>query len=456
MRWWRNAVLLLVFLGVPLHDGRGFPLSGDQTVLPPGTELNEDALERPREVFRSEAAGGVNPYIVNLGDLAFNSNLILGGPARRAGMSCGTCHINGAGNAKFYMPGHSSKPGTFDTTGPLFNPNAHNKLQDAVRIPSLRGARLLAPYGHDGRTSSLRDFVRTVIVTEFDGPEPSLPVLDAIVAYIEAIDFLPNSKLTETGHLKAEASAAAHRGEALFFKPFPNDPQLSCAKCHDPSGGFVDHHQHNVGSGGLFKTPTLMNANFNGPYFHDGRYDSYAQVVAHFDRVYQLGLSPEDHADLVAYLQAVGDGEQPFETDPLAMQLKELSEFTGVLGTAITAQDKAAIALAVHTIGGELRELAEQFPGLKDTSIKEGAAQRLSARAELKSLVLMVRQVGVLSSAGSFDEAANLFQDYRQLTLQTVPLVLHMARQWSLFNPDVHKAHYDELSRVLATAGQLH
>jgi len=452
---WRIAALLLVLLGTPLHDGFSFPLSGDQTVLPPGTELNEDTLERPREVFRSEAAGGVNPYIVNLGDLAFNSNLILGGPARRAGMSCGTCHMNGAGNARFYMPGHSSKPGTFDTSGPLFNPNADNKLRDAVRIPSLRGARLLAPYGHDGRTSSLRDFVRTVIVSEFDGPEPSSATLDAIVAYIEAIDFLPNPKLTETGHLKAEATAAAHRGEALFFKPFPHDPQLSCAKCHDPSGGFVDHHQHNVGSGGLYKTPTLMNANFNGPYFHDGRYDSYEQVVAHFNSVYQLDLSSQDGADLVAYLQAIGDGAEPFEADPLATQLKELSEFTGVLGTAISSRDKEAIALAVHTIGGELRELADQFPGLKDTSVKEGAAQRLNARSELKSLVLVVRQIGALSSAGNFEEAANLFQDYRLLTLQTVPLVLHMARQWSLFDPQVHKAHYDALNHVLTSAGQL-
>jgi len=38
-----------------------FPVNGNQTVLPVGTELNEDALDRPREVFRSEALGGRNP-----------------------------------------------------------------------------------------------------------------------------------------------------------------------------------------------------------------------------------------------------------------------------------------------------------------------------------------------------------------------------------------------------------
>jgi hypothetical protein len=34
-----------------------FPVGGDQTTLPPKTELNEDALDKPREVFRSETAG---------------------------------------------------------------------------------------------------------------------------------------------------------------------------------------------------------------------------------------------------------------------------------------------------------------------------------------------------------------------------------------------------------------
>ena len=114
--------------------------------LPSKTELNEDALDKPREVFRSEVAGGKS-YLVNLGNLAFGSPSILGDVARQAGMSCGTCHVNGAGNAKFFMPKMSTRPGNFDTTGPLFNPKANNFVLDPVRIPSLRGARYLAPYG---------------------------------------------------------------------------------------------------------------------------------------------------------------------------------------------------------------------------------------------------------------------------------------------------------------------
>src|SRR5262249_38072496 len=93
-----------------------FPVEGDQTALPVNTELNEDALMRPREVFRSEFTGRKS-YLVNLGNLAFSSPSILGGVARQANMSCGTCHVNGAGNAKFFMPKMSTRPGNFDTTG---------------------------------------------------------------------------------------------------------------------------------------------------------------------------------------------------------------------------------------------------------------------------------------------------------------------------------------------------
>jgi cytochrome c peroxidase len=191
-----------------------FPVNGDQTVLPAGTELNEDALTNPREVFHSEASHGRKSYLVNLGDLLFSSPSILGGVARQAGIRCSTCHVNGTGNPKLFVPKMSTRPGNFDTTGPLFNPKADNQVLDPVRIPSLRGARFLAPYGNDGRTASLREFVRNVIVNEFAGPEPSPATVEAIVAYINDIDFLPNPNLGPAGRLtpvRWRANAAAKR-----------------------------------------------------------------------------------------------------------------------------------------------------------------------------------------------------------------------------------------------------
>src|SRR6266436_3345380 len=160
-------------------------IPGSSSLLPLGTDLGDAQFDRPREVFRSETAGGHKSYMVVLGDVAFSSPKVLGGAARQAGISCSTCHVNGAGNALFYIPELSTRPGNFDTTSHLFNPRTDDRVLDPLTIPSLRGAHLLAPYGHDGRTLSLRDFVRNVIVNEFAGAEPSSEVLDAIVAYIE-------------------------------------------------------------------------------------------------------------------------------------------------------------------------------------------------------------------------------------------------------------------------------
>jgi cytochrome c peroxidase len=449
----RSCIIALAFgfLLASFHRGvEAFPIDGVQTTLPPKTELNEDALDKPREVFRSEVAGGKS-YLVKLGNMAFSSPGILGGVARQAGLSCGSCHVNGAGNAKFFMPKMSTRPGNFDTTGPLFNPKADNFVLDPVRIPSLRGARYLAPYGHDGRMASLRDFVRNVIVNEFAGPEPSPVMVDAIVAYIHDIDFLPNPNLGPGGRLIGQISDAERRGEALFMKPFPHDPDLSCAGCHVPSAAFVDHQQHNVGSGGLFKTPTLRNADFNAPYFHDGRFDSYDQVVAHFDRVFALGLSTQDRGDLVAYLTLVGDGAQPYEHDGARAVLTEINDFTTVLDVAISENEKDIIALAVDTIGSELRELTERYPDRKNTSVSGGQQERALARAGLKELVVMLRRIEMAAAEGRSSDAAIEYKNYRNLMAAAVPALLAGAEPWSLFNPTVHDAHYAALRQILQT-----
>ena len=448
LRRWSGIAVAIGFLIAGLHERvLAFPVDGDQAALPAKTELNEDALRRPREVFHSEITGR-RSELIKLGNLAFSSPSILGNVAQQAGLSCETCHVNGAGNARLFVPKMSTRPGNFDTTGPLFNPKADNGVLDPVRIPSLRGARYLAPYGADGRMASLRDFVRNVIVNEFAGAEPSPAILDAIVAYIQDIDFLPNQSLGPAGRLVGRISDLERRGEALFAKPFPHDPGLSCAACHIPSAAFVDHKQHDVGSGGLFKTPTLRNADFNAPYFHDGRFDSYDQVVAHFDRVFELGLSAQDQKDLVAYLTAVGDAAMPYEQGAGAA-LKEIDDFASLLATAIPAGDKETVALAVDTIGGELRELTEHYPDRKDTSVPGGEDERAMARAALKEVVLLLRRIDMAVGEGRTADAADDYRNYRSLMVAAVPSILAHADRWSLFNADVHDRHYEALRQVM-------
>ena len=405
-----------------------------RTGLPVGTELDEDAPNNPREIFHSEATRGHKSYMSNLGNLAFNSQYALGGAARKAHISCASCHVNGASNPRLFIPGLSTRPGTFDTTNSLFNPKTDNGVLDAVTIPSLRGARFLSPYGHDGRTASLRDFVRNVVVNEFAGAEPSPQILDALVAYIEDIDFLPNPNLDKTGRLTADATPAQKRGEALFSKPFPRESSLSCASCHMPSAAFVDHRQHDVGSGGLYKTPTLLNADFNGPYFHDGRFDNFVQVIDYFNGVYELGLNAQDRVDLAEYLAALGNGVRPEYRLSGSNVFADINGFVSVLDMAISRQDVEVVTLAVRSANDLLQDLADHYPDPSGRDVP-GNHELTLARATLAALMQNLQRIEVAIVAGHGNEAASEYLNYRKLSFASAPLALQAAEQWSLFNP---------------------
>jgi Di-haem cytochrome c peroxidase len=435
------ALTTLLFLSGKGSHAHPLPVSDDRTGLPIGSELDGDAIENPREIFHSEALRGRKSYSSNLGNLAFNSPYVLGGAARKAHLSCGSCHVNGASNPKLFIPGLSTRPGNFDTTSALFNPKTDNGVLDPLTIPSLRGARLLAPYGHDGRTGSLRDFVRNVIVNEFAGPEPSPQILDAIVVYIEDIDFLPNPAVDQAWRLKPDADPAQRRGEALFGKPFAHDPTLSCAGCHVPSAAFVDHRQHDIGSGGVYKTPTLLNADFNAPYFHDGRFDTYGQVIDHFDRAFGLGLSAQDRADLAAYLTAIGDGVRPEYHLTGINVLSDIDGFASVLDLAIAGRDTEVIALAVRSVNDLLQDLAGHYPDAEGSEMAGGAEERARARATIAALTAILHRVALDAAAGRFAAAAGEYLNYRKMTSAAAPLVLQAAEVWSLFNPPLHAAH---------------
>lgn len=141
---------------------------------------------------------------------------------------------------------------------------------------------------------------------------------------------------------------------------------------------------HDVGTGGWFKTPTLINANFNAPYFHDGRFDSYGPVVGYFDRHFDLGLSDGERADLVACFDAVGDAKEPTTRNTVQAELDEIAAFVSVLDTAIPARNWEVIALTVDAVGNEWRELGENFPSHSGTSVRGGLAKRLRARGAVR------------------------------------------------------------------------
>ena len=104
---------------------------------------------------------------------------------------------------------------------------------------------------------------------------------------------------------------AAERGREVF------EGAGQCATCHTGSA-FTDvpilHAPEETGMDpteaarsktGLYRTTPLRGAWQHPPYFHDGSAATFADVVAHYDEVLDLGLSEAERADLVAYLSSL-------------------------------------------------------------------------------------------------------------------------------------------------------
>jgi YVTN family beta-propeller protein len=114
------------------------------------------------------------------------------------------------------------------------------------------------------------------------------------------LDILSTYLATLPGPLTpfTQDSVQVQRGEALF-------EELTCASCHVPPN-WIDAQQHDVGTGGVFDTPTLNWLWQSAPYFHDGRARTLQEVF----------ILPGDHQlidehslaeinDLVAYLRSL-------------------------------------------------------------------------------------------------------------------------------------------------------
>ena len=309
----------------------------------------------PREVLAEADAGARPPYAVRLGRLAFRSPGVLGGWVARRGLACETCHTGGAANVQFFVAEVSDRPGNIDVTHEFWRSPREDGLANPVNIPSLRGVRWTAPYGRDGRFFSLASFTRNVIVDEFGGAEPEPWLLDALVAYQHALALPPNSNLGPLGKLRPHAPAPALRGEASFVH--------DCARCHVPSAAFVDRSGHDVGTGGVFDTPTLLGLAETAPYFHDGRAADLDAAIAHFERVLGLDYDAKKRADMRAYLAAVGALDRARAPRTLAGDLADVRDFAQLLDEPLADEDVVTADAIAAMVRRQLGRIHERFPG---------------------------------------------------------------------------------------------
>lgn len=180
----RRLLLGVLCAVLPATAAQAQSLAGALEWLPPGSLSEESLTRHPQEQLEG---GEKQSFYVEFGRLAFRSPDVLGGTARKAGLSCQACHANGFATTAFFIPGLSSRPGTIDVSHAFWNLRGEDGIDNPLEIPPLRGVRTKDRFGQDRRTASLREFTRRVIVTEFSGAEPDALLLDALIAYQEKL-----------------------------------------------------------------------------------------------------------------------------------------------------------------------------------------------------------------------------------------------------------------------------
>ncbi len=360
---------------------------------------------RPPQLLRDEIAGSRLSNLARLGALAFRQPAVLGGAARLAGLSCASCHPNGAANVEFFVPGLSDRPGNVDVTHSALGDLLANGRHDPVNIPSLRGVAQTAPYGRSGAVASLRAFARRAIVTEFEGDEPPPWLVDALVAYQNQL------VLPRPGPAVAAPEILA-RGAAIF--------EIHCARCHIPSAAYQDGRRHDVGTGGVFDTPSLRGLAETAPYLHDGRAADLRDALSHG----VSGLAPRAFTDLQAHVAGIGAVAAGETAITLAGEVAGLTADLELLAWA-GRREFSAIGTFVATA---LRREA----GLIHARLRKTSGE--GPRDLLLGWSMAFRDIGQAFEAGDFIRARTLYPQLAGRLRRDAPRVV-AAAPGSLYDP---------------------
>ncbi len=227
------------------------------------------------------------------------------------GVTCFDCHVNGHSNAATHLVGD-------------IRPQAFRHRLDT---PSLRGVNIQRLFGSQRALKTVEDFTEfEQRAAYFDGDpvaatKKGVSILERgsqvhFMAEFQAIlDFPPAPKLNRFGKLNpARATPQELRGQEVFFG------RGQCGVCH-PAPYYTDGLMHNLraeefykprlvngrwtASDGPIKTFVLRGIKDSPPYMHDGRCLTLEDTVEFFNLVFELKLSKEEKASLVAFMRAL-------------------------------------------------------------------------------------------------------------------------------------------------------
>jgi len=178
-----------------------------------------------------------------------------------------------------------------------------------------------------------------------------------------------------------------------------------CAECHDHSRGlFTDRTFHFIGvapvqsdsglaaatgddlDAGLFLTPSLLNVELRGPYFHDGSKQSLEDVIEFYDRggdhgarrqreIAPLRLNPSEKRALAAFLRRpltdprAARATGPFERPLLSTESDERyrAPIRGLSGPGGRPLATTAVVLEAHTLESFAAFFPASIPLLSDS-----------------------------------------------------------------------------------------
>jgi cytochrome c peroxidase len=282
---------------------------------------------------------------VALGKMLFFDPRLSGSGA----ISCATCHNPGLG----WGDGLATGIG-------------HMGAQLGRHTPTILDVAFGEPYFWDGRAATLEDQAKGPLTATKEmsmSVEQALPLLRSIPAYVEAfgraypgqavsLDTIASAIATyERTVVSSQApfdrwvsgddhaiSEAAVRGFVLF------NGKADCAVCHVTwrmsDDGFHDIGMRDSDRGraavmpGIvqlehaFKTPTLRNVTQRAPYMHDGSIATLSAVIDHYDHgfeqrasldtnIHPLGLTSDEKADLLAFLDTLTSSDEPVQLPSL-------------------------------------------------------------------------------------------------------------------------------------------
>ncbi len=208
--------------------------------------------------------------------------------------SCNTCHSDGHTNGL-----------DFDTLNDGWQDLSTAHERSRKKVPTLRRVAHTGPWTWHGWQTSLQDAVVESFTKSMQGPRPNPDEVEAVVAFLQTLDYPPNPNLGPNSELSPEAL----RGREVF-----HSPKAACNSCH---GGpeLTDGRTHETGLGERgeryhgFNPPSLRGVHDKDPYLHDGRAKSLRDALAGphaADDITGLGtLDDAELDDLVAYLKSL-------------------------------------------------------------------------------------------------------------------------------------------------------